>query len=675
MADAEELSLEETNRLRIQAGLAPLGEDTEETMDEDQVAYNNYQQLKEEKEMAKKAKEVQVRIEKAKNRMKATEKLKGKGLGEASDDEDSAMKWIKKSRKREKALAEKRARELAEMDKAYESVNYDSADLSGLKVAHDLAEFDDGGEVILTLKDSGVLDEDEDGIQLTNVNLEEREKLRKNLDNKKKKPGYNVYDDEEFTIGGGAKNILSQYDEELEGPKRTSFVIGQQGRIAADPLKVERASVAEKLKAQAVDLKYEKMQEVKDYYTQEEAALTFKKPKKKKKVRRKAVEADEEQTNENNQALAEMEGQAMVVDEQSTPEAAVKRLDEENFVDDDDLQQALARARRVAIKKKQSTKRMTAEDIANSIAQQRAAEQEQDNAEDTESGGLVISDTSEFVNSLSMDAVIERERRERERLEAEAAQEQASKIVTEMELDNDDIEMANTEIEEEAKEPAKEEEDITAVVDEPLVSKGMAATLALLNQKGFIAKPNEDQIQREKVAASRARWAAEQKRKDVQKERERERDRLRDKERDKGRDRGGREYEREREHEREVEKERRERERMKEYEQRMRDYKPDVNIEHIDEFGKAMTPKEAYRALSHAFHGKKSGKTKTEKRLRRMEEEHALNSMGSSDTPHNLAAAMIDRQERTGSAHVVLSVGNRGVIPDRDNEASKKRRT
>ena len=31
---------------------------------------------------------------------------------------------------------------------------------------------------------------------------------------------------------------------------------------------------------------------------------------------------------------------------------------------------------------------------------------------------------------------------------------------------------------------------------------------------------------------------------------------------------------------------------MKEYEQRMKDYKPDVNIEYTDEFGKVMTPKE-----------------------------------------------------------------------------------
>jgi len=84
---------------------------------------------------------------------------------------------------------------------------------------------------------------------------------------------------------------------------------------------------------------------------------------------------------------------------------------------------------------------------------------------------------------------------------------------------------------------------------------------------------------------------------------------------------------------------------------------------------------QAYRVLSHKFHGKSSGKAKTEKRLRKMEEELALNSMGSSDTPHNLAAAMIDRQEKTGSSHFVLSVGNRGVLPTDAANANKKRKT
>lgn len=495
------------SRLRIQAGLAPLGEETEGVIDEDQVAYDNFQKLKEEKEKEKKAKDVMERIEKyvkdvmlptdtirgsmltiltftsrAKNRMKATEKLKGKGLGEASDDEESALKWIKKSRKREKELAEKRARELAEMDKTFEAARYDSADLTGLKVAHDLTEFEDGGEVILTLKDTGVLDEEEEGIQLTNVNLEERERHRKNIENKKKKPGYNVYDDEEFTIGGSSKGILSQYDEELEGPKKSSFVIGQEGRIGQTASN-EKATVAEKLKAQAVDLKYEKMQEVKDYYTQEEAELKFKKPKKKKKMRRKAAEPqEEEQPVENGQP-----NETMAVDEPAAAPAK-KTFDDENFVDDDDLQQALARTRRIAIKKKQPANRMTPEDIARNIAQQRDIVQQDDAADDGDAGGLVISDTSEFVNSLSMEPVLEREQQERERMQTEA-EAQAAAVVTEMQLDNEDVEMESEEPQEAevaGSEIGNGEDDISAVVDEPLVSRGMAATLALLNQKGSV---------------------------------------------------------------------------------------------------------------------------------------------------------------------------------------------
>lgn len=154
-------------------------------------------------------------------------------------------------------------------------------------------------------------------------------------------------------------------------------------------------------------------------------------------------------------------------------------------MDDDDLQQALARARRIANKKKQTTKRMTPEDIARNIAEQREAERHDDNAEDT--GGLIISDTSEFVNSLSMEPVIEREQRERERIQTEAAS-QAAAVVTEMQLDNEDTEMENAESQEQEvvnTENNNGEEDISTVIDEPLVSRGMAATLALLNQKGM----------------------------------------------------------------------------------------------------------------------------------------------------------------------------------------------
>ena len=50
-------------------------------------------------------------------------------------------------------------------------------------------------------------------------------------------------------------------------------------------------------------------------------------------------------------------------------------------------------------------------------------------------------------------------------------------------------------------------------------------------------------------------------------------------------------------------------------------YKPNVKVEYVDDNGRMMTPKEAFRYLSHRFHGKGSGKRKTEKRSRKVEME------------------------------------------------------
>ncbi|RUP43798.1 SART-1 family-domain-containing protein, partial [Jimgerdemannia flammicorona] len=171
----------------------------------------------------------------------------------------------------------------------------------------------------------------------------------------------------------------------------------------------------------------------------------------------------------------------------------------------------------------------------------------------------------------------------------------------------------------------------------------------------------DEQKEKDRIGADRTKWLAEQRKKDLQREREREREKKRDKERAAAAGRGGssRELDREKEYEASY----REREKLREWEQRMVNYKPDVNLEYVDEFGRQMTTKEAFRFLSHKFHGKTSGKAKTEKRLKKLEEERRLLSMNSADTPLNMATALQERQKATGSAHVVLSVGNRGVLP------------
>lgn len=54
------------------------------------------------------------------NRRELNAKLKGATLGDAEADVDDTLKWIKRSKKREKELARKRQEELESMDKMHE---------------------------------------------------------------------------------------------------------------------------------------------------------------------------------------------------------------------------------------------------------------------------------------------------------------------------------------------------------------------------------------------------------------------------------------------------------------------------------------------------------------------------------------------------------------------------
>jgi U4/U6.U5 tri-snRNP-associated protein 1 len=58
-----------------------------------------------------------------------------------------------------------------------------------------------------------------------------------------------------------------------------------------------------------------------------------------------------------------------------------------------------------------------------------------------------------------------------------------------------------------------------------------------------------------------------------------------------------------------------------------REYKPDVQLKYVDEHGRLMNQKEAFKHLSHQFHGKGSGKMKTEKHLKKIEEEKKREAM------------------------------------------------
>eukprot|EP00088_Acartia_fossae_P000368 TRINITY_DN10150_c0_g1_i1.p1 TRINITY_DN10150_c0_g1~~TRINITY_DN10150_c0_g1_i1.p1 ORF type:complete len:484 (+),score=167.13 TRINITY_DN10150_c0_g1_i1:217-1452(+) len=89
-----------------------------------------------------------------------------------------------------------------------------------------------------------------------------------------------------------------------------------------------------------------------------------------------------------------------------------------------------------------------------------------------------------------------------------------------------------------------------------------------------------------------------------------------------------------------------------------RNYKPEVNLEYVDDSGRAMNKKEAFRYQSHKFHGKGSGKIKTEKRQRKVAEEKVMQRMSSTDTPLATLHKQQEKAKDLATPYLVLT-GNK----------------
>jgi U4/U6.U5 tri-snRNP-associated protein 1 len=229
---------------------------------------------------------------------------------------------------------------------------------------------------------------------------------------------------------------------------------------------------------------------------------------------------------------------------------------------------------------------------------------------------------------------------------------EAGEVVVKDEDDEDEMAMLN-EIENAIKKTEAEEatmaqngEDVAGTSTEQTYGSGMASTLNILRKQGILAPPSANQLDREKIQLQRDLWLADQRRKIARREL------------DKMQSRGGNKDQAQREYENRLRDQHEARDNLDAF----KNYKPDINIVYYDEFGRELTPKEAWKALSHKFHGKGSGKMKTEKRLKKIAEEKKQLAMASGDTPLSMNKAFQQRQEKTGQAHFVLSVGNRGYV-------------
>lgn len=79
----------------------------------------------------------------------------------------------------------------------------------------------------------------------------------------------------------------------------------------------------------------------------------------------------------------------------------------------------------------------------------------------------------------------------------------------------------------------------------------------------------------------------------------------------------------------------------------------DIKLQYIDEYGRRMTPKEAFRKISWKFHGKGPGMNKQERKIKRIERERMAKQNPLEGLP--TVKALLTHQMETKSSHLVLS--------------------
>ncbi|CAI7585628.1 unnamed protein product [Penicillium crustosum] len=640
MADA--LSIEQNNKIRVALGLKPLpvpgagpefreDDDSESGEEEDPAStlesrqaesYDNWKKIQDTAEAKRKRDEKNAAIKRARDIAQRNLQLQGSTLGEGNGDELDTKAWLSQSKKRQKKIEKERAQrlaeELAERERLAET-EYTAADLAGA--------FDGGEDHILTLKDAAVDDEDEDD-ELQNLDLVEKERTEEKLELKKKKP---VYDPTAENQG-----ILSQYDEEIEGKKRKRFTLDAQG--STEEREAKRQEVSNQLRKNIINLDFEPEVPSSDYMDISEVKIKKPKKKKAKATKQRAFMDDDEIAPVADSSNAQGSSAMEIDSKGGVPVPAPRKPINEDvsFVDDDDLQASLALQRRAAFKKR---KKISPEELAKQLREEETqTPMDIENSDNEgEEPGLVIDETSEFVSNLHKPTLLEQEEKHATAAAKEPESPSAEPEGEGVEIDmdryddiEDEEELAARIKRDEA--PASQPQQLTGtgLEEESTLDQGLAATLSMLKSRGLVK--DNDSTSQNALMRDRQRFLAEKANRESETERRARQQRERDRASGKLERMSARERE---EHARWENKQRDQQEARHMAEVFNREYKPDVQLRYVDEFGRNMNQKEAFKQLSHQFHGKGSGKMKTEKRLKKIDEEKKRESMSTLDSSQN----------------------------------------
>lgn len=580
------LSVEESNKLRASLGLPLL--ETENMQDE---SIENFEKYKKSQHHSEKRQKLAKQIEKERN-SKSKQKMHGVTLGEGGDSVDDPLKWIRAM----KPIT------TPQQHKEEEKRHYTSDDLAGMKVVHDLNDVADAGtEVILTLKDATIEELEESGDLLENVHIADSDRKKKALLESGRK--YNALDDTMKKT-----TILSHYDE-LE--EEIGFQIQNQGAIL--PKTNNKINMSEDLKKASVSLEAtsKPRREISDYYTAEEL-VSFKKPKKNKKKSsktRKIRQKNHDDTDE--EALQE---KPLFNNQQrsfNTPKFQYSNKNTDildkpiNFVDDEDLQLSLQISRQQMQKKKINS--LNAIELKDSSS-----------SSESEHGGIIISDTAEFVRNLDATSHYLKtiEKSGRDSINIAESESSEDENMDDRHNDKNAIDVEMKDVESSGKTNNEIEQiDITKIIhdDEPLVSRGLGAALSLLTKQGVLKKPpNPSETEKGRIRSinnlaqsERFKWLAEQKKKEIQDQIDMNYKRQKNKEL-------GEDGKKRSQYQHSAKKDREEilRAQIQASQDKFKNYVPDVKLEYKDDSGRHLTPKEV-KTTSNDRHSGSSHKRST----------------------------------------------------------------
>ncbi|KAK5584385.1 hypothetical protein RB653_005996 [Dictyostelium firmibasis] len=650
------LSIEETNKIRISLGLKPLKvEEPEESKSKSKPTTNSNNDTF----------EVLDTINKLKKRRELNSKLVGKSIaeqlleGENEDEEDDISNWVNKSRENDKQKQIEKKKLLLnkkQQQQQQKQKHYNQSDLKGIKVGNDIKNFEDENEHILTLQDSNVLDDDSQDV-LINVNLSEKERREKQLQANKKKSKFDKYDD----FGEHKGGILSDYsDDDDDKIDNSGFILGNEGKVDKNSLTNQNGSGIS-LKDQAKkNLESYNMEDnsttsiLSSFYTQEEMERFKKnrqsndptknstvKEKKKKKLRKKSTTSDllNELDATTSSDLGSRNSRSITEKEKKEFEDQTKR--EENYqrakdkaneiskqtyssdyyeeAEDEDFYKSLTTSKKAPILQEKSIVDKIVNNKKNEIKKQQ--ENENDHTNNLEE--ITINPTSEFVRSLNPDGLISNYRSTtinnntndetiNKKNDENNSKDEEMKNIDEENDDNKENDDDNDDDDDDDdddnddgndKNNNKEEEDYNKYKEKEKKYNNLTSILP------------EEPLVSGSVSAALRLFAQKG---DLQPNP------------------------------------------VTNQKKRGINYDNDEStvIEHKDEFGRIMNRKQAFVKMSQVFHGKKSGKNKMEKRKRLYEEELKKMKMDSTDTPLGMVKSFQNYQEKSNSPYLVLSGGS-----------------